>query len=174
MQNIAEFHIIGRIGKIDSAKEGTHLSIAANYNRRDGDEWKTDTRTKAALHFDISLSVYDERGKLLAKQSLKGRDNIGGKRFGTEAYVSEQAPQAFANKLEALFKTPDVMKALGGKHALYVVGYQQQRLLLACSPAGVSLVSHLPADDSTPVPSQAVGGENFMQALQHAVQAKAG
>lgn len=66
------------------------------------------------------------------------------------------------------------MKALGGKHALYVVGYQQQRLLLACSPAGVSLVSHLPADDSTPVPSQAVGGENFMQALQHAVQAKAG
>ena len=78
-------------------------------------EWKTDTRTKAALHFDISLSVYDERGKLLAKQSLKGRDDIGGKRFGTEAYVSEQAPQAFANKLEALFKTPDVMKALGGK-----------------------------------------------------------
>ena len=66
------------------------------------------------------------------------------------------------------------MKSLGGKHALYVVGYQQQRLLLACSPGGVSLVSHLPADDSAPVASQAVGGENFMQALQHAVQAKAG
>lgn len=43
MQNIAEFHIIGRIGKIDSAKEVTHISVAANYNRRDGDEWKTDT-----------------------------------------------------------------------------------------------------------------------------------
>lgn len=66
------------------------------------------------------------------------------------------------------------MKSLGGKHALYVVGYQQQRLLLACSPGGVSLVSHLPADDSAPVASQAVGGENFMQALQNAVQAKAG
>ncbi len=77
-------------------------------------EWKTDTRTKAALYFDLTMAVYDERGKLLAKQSLKGRDDIGGKRFGTEAYVSEQAPQAFANKLEALFKTPDVMKALGG------------------------------------------------------------
>lgn len=43
MQNIAEFHIIGRIGKIDAAKEVTHLSVAANYNSRDGDEWKTDT-----------------------------------------------------------------------------------------------------------------------------------
>lgn len=43
MQNIAEFHIIGRIGKIDRAKEVTHLSVAANYNRRDGDDWKTDT-----------------------------------------------------------------------------------------------------------------------------------
>ena len=42
MQNIAEFHIIGRIGKIDAAKDVTHLSVAANYNRRDGDEWKTD------------------------------------------------------------------------------------------------------------------------------------
>lgn len=42
MQNIAEFQIIGRIGKIDAAKEVTHLSIAANYNRRDGDDWKTD------------------------------------------------------------------------------------------------------------------------------------
>jgi single-strand DNA-binding protein len=42
MQNIAEFHIIGRIGKIDRSKDVTHLSVAANYNRRDGDEWKTD------------------------------------------------------------------------------------------------------------------------------------
>jgi single-strand DNA-binding protein len=43
VQNIAEFHIIGRIGKFDAAKEVTHVSVAANYKRRDGDEWKTDT-----------------------------------------------------------------------------------------------------------------------------------
>ena len=42
MQNIAEFHIIGRIGKIDAAKDVSHLSVAANYNRRDDDDWKTD------------------------------------------------------------------------------------------------------------------------------------
>ena len=42
MQNIAEFQIIGRIGKIDAAKDVTHISVAADYNRRDGDDWKSD------------------------------------------------------------------------------------------------------------------------------------
>ncbi|WP_293390900.1 hypothetical protein [Nevskia sp.] len=78
-------------------------------------EWKTDTRTKAALYFDLSLAIYDERGRLIARQSLKGRDEIGGKFFGNEAYVSDRAPQAFANKLEELFKTAEVIKALGGQ-----------------------------------------------------------
>lgn len=69
-------------------------------------------------------------------------------------------------------------RALGGKHALYVVGYQQQRLLLASSPAGVSLVSHLPEEDISPdvTPSVApeVENESFVHALQRAVHAKAG
>lgn len=73
-------------------------------------------------------------------------------------------------------------RALGGKHALYVVGYQQQRLLVASSPNGVSLVSHLPEDDAaaasvaakSPASGPIVGSESFVQALQQAVQAKAG
>jgi flagellar biogenesis protein FliO len=36
------------------------------------------------------------------------------------------------------------VKGLGHRHGLYLVGYQQQRLLLASSSAGVTLVSHLP------------------------------
>ena len=63
------------------------------------------------------------------------------------------------------------MKSLGGKHALYVVGYQQQRLLLASSPSGVALVSHLPTEDSASVATPAMTGENFVQVLQQAVQA---
>jgi flagellar biogenesis protein FliO len=65
------------------------------------------------------------------------------------------------------------MKALGGKHALYVVGYQQHRLLLASSPAGVTLVSHLPAADASEVEPAKLSSENFVQVLQQAVQAKA-
>jgi flagellar biogenesis protein FliO len=68
-------------------------------------------------------------------------------------------------------------KALGGKHALYVVGYQQQRLLLASSPNGVALVSHLPsADPADLAPNTMAGpisGDNFVQVLQQAVQGKA-
>ena len=65
------------------------------------------------------------------------------------------------------------MKALGGKHALYVVGYQEQRLLLASSPAGVTLVSHLPGAEAAQPGSGKLSGENFVQVLQQAVQAKA-
>lgn len=36
------------------------------------------------------------------------------------------------------------VKSLGSRHALYVVGYEKQRLLLSSSPAGVSLLTTLP------------------------------
>ena len=35
-------------------------------------------------------------------------------------------------------------RSLGGRHALYVVGYDQERLLVASSPAGISLLTQLP------------------------------
>ena len=37
------------------------------------------------------------------------------------------------------------VKSLGQRQALYLVSYEQQRMLLASSPAGVTLISHLPA-----------------------------
>jgi flagellar biogenesis protein FliO len=62
------------------------------------------------------------------------------------------------------------MKALGSKQVLYVVGYQQQRLLLASSPAGVTLVSHLPPADAIEAGPGSISGQNFVQALQQALQ----
>ena len=50
-QNIAEFRIIGRIGKITARERVTYVSIAANYNRRDGDDWKTDTLWNSVVCF---------------------------------------------------------------------------------------------------------------------------
>jgi flagellar biogenesis protein FliO len=42
-------------------------------------------------------------------------------------------------------------RSLGGRHALYVVGYDQERFLIAASPGGVNLVSHLqPAEETVP------------------------
>lgn len=55
------------------------------------------------------------------------------------------------------------VRSLGARQAIYVVGYDQQRLLLASSPQGITLVTHLPPADpgeiTTPSPS-------FAEALQ--------
>lgn len=50
-QNIAEFRIIGRVGKITARERVTYVSVAANYNRRDGDDWKTETLWNSVVCF---------------------------------------------------------------------------------------------------------------------------
>ncbi len=74
-----------------------------------------------------------------------------------------------APKLNVLETRP-----LGGKHALYVIGYDQERFLLSASPTGVNLLTHLPtADkdsaettDTTPAPP------SFAQALTKVLKGK--
>jgi flagellar biogenesis protein FliO len=62
------------------------------------------------------------------------------------------------------------VKSLGNRHALYVIGYERQRLLLASSPTGLSLISALPdapADGTGAEP--AVPVVSFTDALMQAV-----
>ncbi len=49
------------------------------------------------------------------------------------------------------------VRPLGNRHALYVVGYEEQRLLLSASPAGVTLLTQLPPgkDAATALPQEA-------------------
>ncbi len=57
------------------------------------------------------------------------------------------------------------MRTLGGRHALFVVGYDQQRLLIASSPAGITLLERLPpaeAGEPEPTPPPA----SFPEALR--------
>jgi flagellar biogenesis protein FliO len=54
-------------------------------------------------------------------------------------------PSGRAPKLNVL-----EVRSLGGRQALYVVGYERERYLLSSSQTGVNLVTHLPlADEST-------------------------
>lgn len=60
-------------------------------------------------------------------------------------------------------------RSMGPRQGLYVVGYDQQRFLLAASPSGISLISALPEapagmDVIQPVPSPA--SSPFAQVLQ--------
>jgi flagellar biogenesis protein FliO len=48
------------------------------------------------------------------------------------------------------------VKSLGGRQALWIVGYRQQRLLVASSPSGVTLLTELPlapAGEESPAPA---------------------
>jgi len=65
------------------------------------------------------------------------------------------------------------VKSLGARHALYVVGYQNQRMLLASSPAGISLVSHLPSSDAAGADSLISDPSPFAESLQQMLQRKA-
>jgi flagellar biogenesis protein FliO len=59
------------------------------------------------------------------------------------------------------------VKPLGNRHSLYVVGYEKQRLLLASSPTGITLVSQLPdaVTDETLSSSQSDFAATLQQVL---------
>jgi flagellar biogenesis protein FliO len=58
-------------------------------------------------------------------------------------------------------------RPLGNRFALYVVGYEQQRMLIGSSPAGISLLSQLPPGaESQPEPVAPAKAASFIQCLQ--------
>lgn len=65
-QNIAEFRIIGRIGAINTIGKVTNVEVAANYNRKVGEEWRTQTLWNRVSAF----SRVAERAKKAGKGDL--------------------------------------------------------------------------------------------------------
>lgn len=63
-------------------------------------------------------------------------------------------------------------KGLGQRHAIYVVGYEQQRLLIAASPAGVTMLTTLPPAAVSATEETSAEITNFSAALRQAVQRK--
>ncbi len=65
-------------------------------------------------------------------------------------------------------------RSLGARQAVFVVGYERQRFLVATSPAGVNLLSHLPdAETSEVEPAEKPGTPmSFGQALTHVLKRK--
>jgi flagellar biogenesis protein FliO len=61
-------------------------------------------------------------------------------------------------------------RSLGSRQALLVVGYDRHRLLLAASPAGVSLVAHLPESDAEEPADLRAPTASFAEALHHVLR----
>lgn len=64
------------------------------------------------------------------------------------------------------------VKTLGQRQSLFIVGYEQQRMLIASSSAGITLLSHLPAAESEPA-AAAAPKMGFAEALQQVLARKA-
>jgi flagellar biogenesis protein FliO len=64
-------------------------------------------------------------------------------------------------------------RSLGHKHALYVVGYERQRLLVSASPSGVSLLTLLPdGEESSAVTSREPTPAGFAAAFERMLAGK--
>jgi len=65
------------------------------------------------------------------------------------------------------------VRSLGGRQALYVVAYEQERFLLSASPNGVNLLSHLPAGEAAlPDAAKNPPPSSFAQALSQVLKGK--
>jgi flagellar biogenesis protein FliO len=62
------------------------------------------------------------------------------------------------------------MRSLAPRQALYVIGYEQQRFLLASTPTGVSLLTALPDASAAEAAPAAPATGNFTDALLQAIQ----
>ena len=89
MQNIAEFRIIGRIGKITQHDKVTKVSVAANYNRQEDGEWMTDTHWNEVTLFGklIERATKSQKGDLVhitGRVRQNSYDVAEGKRYTVE------------------------------------------------------------------------------------------
>lgn len=64
------------------------------------------------------------------------------------------------------------IRSLGQRQALYVVGYEQQRLLIASSSAGITLLSHLPSAEGEVPAAVPAAPMSFAAAFQQVLARK--
>ena len=65
-------------------------------------------------------------------------------------------------------------RSLGGRHTVHVIGYGQERFLIAVSPGGVNLLSHLPAagEEELPTGTNVPSAPSFAGALAKVLKGK--
>jgi len=73
-------------------------------------EWKTDTYVNVALHFHLNAKVYDLSGRMLAENSIQGRDNLGPVVLPSQ--VGPLAAAAAKRKFEHLLNAPAIQQSL--------------------------------------------------------------
>jgi len=75
-------------------------------------EWKSDTYTNVGLYYHVTLDVLGRDGGVIARYTIKGKDNLGGSAWNPGKVARREVPIAFRRKLEELFNNERVRAAL--------------------------------------------------------------
>ena len=62
MRNIAEFRIIGRVGRIEVLDKVAYINVAANYGRKVNGEWQDDTPWNRVTVFGKGIERVQKMG----------------------------------------------------------------------------------------------------------------
>jgi hypothetical protein len=74
-------------------------------------EWKSDIYMSIGLHYDLQLSIYDAEGNLLAENSMKGNEAVGGGKISA-TQNSEHMADEFGKRIGYLFNNPQIRDAM--------------------------------------------------------------
>lgn len=117
----------------------------------------------ASSSFDVVSSMFRMAGAFLLVIGLF----LGGVWF-VRNWQRMNVQRGMAPKLSVL-----EMRSLGARQAIYVVGYEQERFLVAASPAGVNLLSHLPAaTEAQPGEVSKTAPPTFTEALKQVLKGR--
>ena len=107
---VTEINIPSRMAQADVIKNLTQSGNKAVFISIK--EWKSDTYQSTSLNYDIQVQVIDKSGKVVAKKSISGNENLGGDLINPPSHAKRVIPLAFQTKLEELFADPDISSHL--------------------------------------------------------------
>lgn len=73
-------------------------------------EWKSDTYFNTALHYNLTLTVFDKGGAAVAESKISRKDDLGPAALPKDARIA--VAQAYQETLETLLNDPKVVEAL--------------------------------------------------------------
>lgn len=65
-----------------------------------------------ALHYDLTMKIYDQDGKVLTEKKIQGKDDLGGSSWNAPASAKQAVPRAFKEKIEELLNSTAIAAAL--------------------------------------------------------------
>lgn len=75
-------------------------------------EWRSDSIMDTFLYYDVLLQIFDNQGKKLAENTIKGEDQIPGSAWNPPATAKAECPKYWSKHFSELLNSPKIRKAL--------------------------------------------------------------